>query len=141
LITNRAKFATQGAREADLQIRRFLFFSMNKEQIEKIIADVSYKDWTFAVVEKGEHLFVQAAWMEKDSYSEHSAVQASRKWYLSPFMTVSEIVQTVFLLVKTAEEHEMREGFKYKDQRIFNPHFSADALADLCRSKAFDYRK
>jgi hypothetical protein len=141
LITNRAKFATQDARETDLQIYRFLFFSMNKEEIEQILDNISYKDWTFAVIEKGEHLFLQAVWLEQDSYTKVYLSQASRKWYLSPFMTVSEIVQTVFLLVKTVEEHEMREGFKYKDQRIFNPHFSADALAELCRSKAFDYRK
>ena len=54
-----------------------------------------------------------------------------RKWYLSTWMTDSEIVSTAFMAFLAAEEHECRERFKYKGQRIFGPHMDVDALADL----------
>ena len=49
-------------------------------------------------------------------------------------MTKSEIVQTAFLAVLTAAEHEIRETFKYHDAAIFGPHFNVDRLVTL----AFD---
>lgn len=58
--------------------------------------------------------------------------QAGRKWRLSKHMTDSEIVQTAFLAVRTAQEHELREQFKYKGYAIFNPHFDLDHLVKNC---------
>ena len=54
-----------------------------------------------------------------------------RKWLLSPNMTDREIVQTAFLALKVAAEHEMREGFKYKDVAILDPHYDVDKLVDF----------
>lgn len=54
-----------------------------------------------------------------------------RKWRLSDHMVPSEIVQTAFLALKTALEHEMREQFLYKGQRVFSPHLDLDQVAGL----------
>jgi hypothetical protein len=62
-------------------------------------------------------------------------IQRGRKWMLSEHMTRNEIVQTCFLAVMTAVEHEVREHFKYRGRKIFNPHFDPDALWILARSK------
>jgi hypothetical protein len=51
-----------------------------------------------------------------------------RKWYISPHMTDAEIVTTIFLACKVAMEHELREGFTFSDQMIFDPHKSLDTL-------------
>lgn len=55
-------------------------------------------------------------------------------------MTRSELVQTAFLACLTAEEHECREGFLYKEQRIFGPHFNVDELAELAARGANEMR-
>lgn len=60
------------------------------------------------------------------------AEQSSRKWYLSRWMTESELVQTAFKAALTAEEHECRERFTYRGNRIFNPHISVRALMTVC---------
>lgn len=52
-----------------------------------------------------------------------------RKWRLSPQMTDGEVVQTAFLALMTALEHEAREKFKFRGVAVFGPHFDIDALA------------
>jgi hypothetical protein len=59
-----------------------------------------------------------------------------RKWRLSPHMTDSEIVSTAFKAFLTAEEHECRERFRFKGQRIFGPHLDVHALAHALESGA-----
>ncbi|MGE0751893.1 MAG: hypothetical protein AB7F39_06470 [Variibacter sp.] len=64
-----------------------------------------------------------------------------RKWKLSAHMTKSEIVQTAFLAVLTAVEHETRETFKFKGAAIFGPHFDVERLVTLAGDpKAQDTR-
>jgi hypothetical protein len=54
-----------------------------------------------------------------------------RKWLISEHMTDGEIVQTVFLAVQVAMEHETRELFKYKGQAILDPHYDIEKLVVL----------
>ena len=54
-----------------------------------------------------------------------------RKWLLSTHMTDGEVVQTAFLALKVAMEHEMREQFTYKGQPLFDPHYDIDKLVAL----------
>jgi hypothetical protein len=60
----------------------------------------------------------------------------SGKRYLSYHMCRQEIVGAVFGLIKDAEEHEMREWFRYRGASIFNPHLDPDVLAEVARKKA-----
>lgn len=57
-----------------------------------------------------------------------------RKWYVSPHMTDGEIVQTVFLAIRTAQEHELREQFKFKGMRVFDPHYDIHNLIAFIES-------
>ena len=66
-----------------------------------------------------------------DIVSGEPAQQHTRKWLLSEHMTRSEIVATCLKCVLTSEEHEAREDFLYKGQRIFGPHLDVEALLDL----------
>lgn len=52
-----------------------------------------------------------------------------RKWWLSEYMCVTEVVRTAFKAIQAAEEHETCENFRYKGCVIFSPHRSVDALA------------
>ena len=67
--------------------------------------------------------------------------QHGRWWVLSPHMTKSEFVQTLFKAVMTAVEHEVREWFHYKGQPVLRPHFDVDALHILSSEGHTDERK
>jgi hypothetical protein len=54
-----------------------------------------------------------------------------RKWRLSPHMTDGEIVQTAFLAVMTALEHEAREQFTFDGVSVFDPHYDIHELVRL----------
>lgn len=66
---------------------------------------------------------------------------SGRKWLISRHSTKSEVVQTAFKAVMTFEEHEIRESFTYKGERIFGPHFDVDFLAEACKLDATEKRK
>lgn len=61
-----------------------------------------------------------------------------RRWRLSRYMTDGEIVQTAFLAIKTAEEHELRDKFTYRGVPIFGPHWDVDALVERFAEKERD---
>lgn len=113
-----------------------------KEIFEGYLKDVKYKDWDFAVKMDGDRAYLQVGFWEldHDNPAGPPAYQKGRKWMLSPHMTKSEVVQTAFKAVMTAEEHETREKFVYKNKTIFGPHFDVDQLARICAAEHMDVR-
>ena len=107
----------------------------------EVLEDVKFRDWHFAVIQRGAHSYLQIKFLAPDSGISHieDATQAvdiwqhGRKWLLSRHMTDGEVVQTAFKAIMAALEHEAREEFKYKDMAIFGPHYDIEALVDLCR--------
>lgn len=71
-----------------------------------------------------------------DAVTKTGTAWKSGKRYLSFHMCRQEIVGAVFGLIKDAEEHEMREWFRYRGASIFNPHLDPDALVEVARKKA-----
>ena len=103
---------------------------MDKETLSSILDDIYYRPgWDLNIDQKGDNLFVYA------SFEDGGEIQKSRKWYISPYMTKSEVVQTILALILLAEEHEVRERFRYKGRRIFGPHFDADVMVDIAAKK------
>ena len=97
----------------------------------RILDLVRYRDWEFHAIEQSNgEAFLQLSWVGPDTDSTEFAELKSRKWKLSPWMTKSEVVQTAFKAVLTAEEHEAREAFRYRNVAIFGPHFDVDDLVD-----------
>lgn len=60
----------------------------------------------------------------------------SGKRYISLHMCRQEIVGVIFDLIKGAEDHELREWFRYQGAAIYNPHLDPDVLAEVARRKA-----
>lgn len=60
----------------------------------------------------------------------------SGKRYISLHMCRQEIVGVIFDLIKGAEDHELREWFRYKGASIYNPHLDPDALAIVAKRKS-----
>ncbi|MDX1532584.1 MAG: hypothetical protein R3230_00035 [Nitrosopumilaceae archaeon] len=120
-------------------------FVNNNPQIKfnKWASQVEYKDYEFNVHVDGDdnRLYLQLEWEDeclvsktKDKTISGGFTQKSRKWFLSKHMTKSEFVQTCLKAVLTAEEHEIRERFRYKDQPIFRPHYDVDILHNICEN-------
>ncbi len=104
-------------------------------EVVTVVSRISYKDWVFRVLEKGDGFLLQARWMGPDAedyYGQH-AQQVSRKWYISPFACDREIVDTAFGLVERAEIHEAQEFFRYHGESIFNRHIKPEALMAVAR--------
>lgn len=102
------------------------------EELKAVLQDITYKDWTFRIGKMGDGFFLQVQFTSNSNdETEGLELKRGRKWHLSPYMSKSEVVQTAFLAVMTAEEHETRQGFKYREQPIFCPIYSSDALADF----------
>lgn len=75
--------------------------------------------------------YPHVSWLRVKGEDREEGPWAGRKWYLSPHMTDSEVVQTAFAAVMAAMEHEVREKFRFGNASPFNPHFHVDDLAHL----------
>lgn len=102
------------------------------KDIFSILQQVSYPGLSFHLDKKAENVvLLQVIGYIPCTNSGEIQEQCGRKWYISPYMTDSEVVQTCFLAVKTFLLHEVHENFKYQGQPIFRPHFDIDALWEL----------
>lgn len=98
-------------------------------QLRSWVADCEFMNYAFDVNlnDRGEY-YLQAHYSEPCVEMDIEMMQSTRKWLLSPAMTKSEVVQTVFKCAITSMEHRTREHFKYRERRVFGPHFDVDAL-------------
>jgi len=108
---------------------------MDFEKLEAIVRGIKYDkpgiQNGFNVItgnKYGKLLFLQHYQHVLDVKTGEAIVQRGRKWYISPYMTASEVVQTALLAVKQFEEHEIRENFFYHNKRVFGPHLDVRAL-------------
>lgn len=105
---------------------------MTFHEMLAVLDCVQYKDWRFRLTQGPDHCILQVAFWALDPTDQVAKEQTGRKWIISHHATRSELVQTAFKAVITAEEHEARETFTYKRQPIFGPHYSVDFLASYC---------
>lgn len=120
---------------------------MNTREAKEILAEVRYQGYSFQVhgdFDAGPATYLQAFFTAPDNDDQRFVLAThTRKWLLSRYMTRSELVQTAFKCVLTSIEHEAREQFTYRGQRVFGPHFDVDALVSLAGAgaAALDIRK
>ena len=107
---------------------------LDLDDIRAVVSQVHYKDWRFHVdaeaLESGDYRpWLQVHFHAADNGNpEVSGLATGRKWFLSPWMTESEVVGTAFKAVLTAEEHETREKFKWRERSVFGPHIDIESL-------------
>ena len=101
------------------------------KQVEKWMNDVQYLDWKFNIYLDETRPIMQIECDGICNVTGKPMKWKSRKWFLTPYMTKSEIIQTAFKAVLTAQEHEVREQFKYCGLSVFDPHYDVDELVKL----------
>ena len=121
---------------------------MDVEEIADIIRAITYKKgWYFNLDISGSRLYVQVCIdtdceIAYDMIAKKNIAWKGGKHFLSSHMCRQEIVGTVFGAIRSAEEHEMKEWFRYKGASIYNPHLDPDALANLAsKIKNFNVRE
>jgi hypothetical protein len=114
---------------------------------EFLDTQVEYKDasgqvWKYVVqqedVSRGGHwdidIHIRAEWTAADNITGAPEKQQSRWWRVSKHSRPNEIMNTAFACAKMAEEHEMRERFRYRFEgkwtMPYNTHTDVDWLAE-----------
>ncbi len=119
------------------------------EEIQEILNQCEFQDWNFHLEKRDHGVYInprsgremeatydvalQVRFMDIDRDYPHDGpkLQTGRKWFLSRHSTRTEIVQTAWLAVMKAVEHEAREAFFYRGRPIFNTHIDVDTLRDM----------
>lgn len=108
----------------------------NQLEIVNILTQVEFKDHWFYLQSKGDGYLLQLRYLEGDVDTGKLEEQHARKWYISSHADESEIVRTALAACLRSAEHRVREHFTYKGVRVFDPHVSIDALAEVSNRKA-----
>jgi hypothetical protein len=101
------------------------------ERIAEVLARVTYPGYTFKLGDKDGVLWLQITCTALCNVKHVPHHWRGRKWMLSEHMTDGEIVQTAFMAVLAAQEHEAREQFKYRGAAILDPHYDIERLVAL----------
>ena len=114
---------------------------MTYAELQSWVSDIKFNDWQFKIAPDGSSYYLQIVnTCGKDNVTGEPIVWTGRKWRISVWMTKSEVIQTAFMAVKAALEHEAREQFKYKGESVFDPHYDIEALVELRRSERMEKR-
>jgi hypothetical protein len=115
---------------------------MNIEETRRVVGECSFHDYKFkAEVDGRGEMYLHGVYVEKDTVTGSPEPQWTRRWLISPMMTKSEVVRTVFKCAMTSMEHRTREWFKYRGRAIFGPHFDVDVLHLMCGDEeSFEHR-
>lgn len=117
---------------------------MTFEDVQRILAQIKFLNRSLRLLPKGDGYLVQLVYDEADVDHPEDPTpieQHARKWYISPYATETEVVETVFKAARVSMDHVLKEHFLYKGRRIYSPHFSVEARIEMCDKGAFDARK
>jgi hypothetical protein len=104
------------------------------ERFEDVLALVEHPDFSFEVGGSPLEPWMRVVCIEGTcNVTGQPLGWKGRKWRLSSHMTDGEIVQTAFMAVMAANEHETREKFTYRGVSVFDPHYDIEKLVELRR--------
>jgi len=102
--------------------QHYLQYQHSAESIQRIVHDIDFSDNTPVFAgEDHQGLYIQVGLIGRENYDRLNSVRPQklvygRKWRINADTPTSEIIQTVFLAIKKAREHEVRELLTLKDQ-------------------------
>ena len=111
------------------------------EEVHRIVSEVRCPPYTFKLIEKGPEIWLlQLTYVENDTGTGELSLQKTRKWYISPYSTTTEIVETCYAACLRSAKHRIREHFTYVDRQVMSPHFHIIARVAYCDDGQFDRR-
>ena len=107
--------------------------------VQEIVCDINYcPRYPVFVCQQGGNIYIQIGIVGRDNYAKNTLISQQkivygRKWRIEPELPTSEIIQTIFLAIKKAREHEIRELFRLstngKLSTPFNNHHDLPLMA------------
>lgn len=125
--------------------QHFYGYNHSLESVESILHHINFSShYPVFCAEDEQGLFIQVGIIGRENYQRNNPARAKkivygRKWRVEPNLPTSEIIQTVFLALKKAREHEIRELVTLRsldDNKVstpFNSHHDLPLMAE-CRS-------
>lgn len=110
--------------------QHYLSYHHTKDSVEDIVAEIAYDpSYLLFVDEDNGGIFIQVGIIGLDNYISKQAQDSQkivygRRWRVEPQLPSSEIIQTAFLAIMKAREHEVRELIKYNQQDKVTTPFS-----------------
>lgn len=124
--------------------QHYLQYVQTQRSIEQVVLDCAFNDSTIIFAGQDSHgLYIQIGLVGFDTYLSVSAqskrkIVYGRKWRIDYNVPTSELVQTIFLAIKKAREHEVREVLKIRFDKHASAPFSTHQDARLIAEQA-DY--
>lgn len=116
--------------------------------VEELLLQIEYSDrYPIFVCEDESGIYLQVGIIGEDNYANNTQdgstkIVYGRKWRVEPKLPTSEIIQTVFLAIKTAREHELREKLRLSlNGQIttpFNNHHDINILTNSSLSRVHE---
>ena len=107
--------------------------------VQEIVCDINYcPRYPVFVCQQGDNIYIKIGIVGRDNYAKNTLIPQQkivygRKWRIEPELPTSEIIQTIFLAIKKAREHEIRELFRLstngKLSTPFNNHHDLPLMA------------
>jgi len=106
--------------------QHYLQYDHNLRSVEALVADIEYSDnYPIFVCSDGvnkngeENVFLQVGIIGFDNYCPQAEqvlqkIVYGRRWRVEPSLPTSEVIQTAFLAILKAREHEVRERFRIR---------------------------
>ena len=106
--------------------QHYLSYQHTISTIEELILKIAYsKRYPIFVSHENTSIYLQIGIIGADNYATEEGNQKivyGRKWRVEPNLPTSEIIQTIFLAIKKAREHEIRELVRLKiDNKVATP--------------------
>lgn len=117
--------------------QHYLRFRHDLITVSEVVADIDYDDRypIFVCEDTSGSIYIQVGIIGKDNYKNQDEVKIvyGRKWRIEAELPTSEIIQTVFLALQKAREHEVREWFTlfhgHRKSTPFNNHHDLPLMA------------
>ncbi len=110
--------------------QHYLSYQHTLESVSNIVAEIDYDpNYVLFVDHDNAGIFIQIGIVGLDNYVAADAQKAKkivygRRWRVEANLPSSEIIQTAFLALCKAREHEVRELFKWKSESCTTTPFS-----------------
>lgn len=123
--------------------QQFFVYQRNKDIVENIIRFIEFDvNYPLFVTEDAGQVFLQVGILGQENYPPNQQARPrkivyGRKWFIEPTQPTSEIIQTAYLALVKAREHELREFLtirydhhgEYKKATPFNSHIDLPLMA------------
>ena len=122
--------------------QHFLRYKHTLQSVNEVLESIEFSaHFRVLAAQKGEEIYLQVAVLSPDNYQKSASTNEGkakkllfgRRWIVEENLPTSELIQTAFLALKVAREHEVRELFQLTQHHAtstpFNNHHDLPVMA------------